>query len=118
MALVATGTTRSAERSEVGRGHAGFFGFAERKTDIEDAEATDEAGGFRCEQRAFQATDGHREVGAERWTGGVVAESARKVDRDAQSAEGFGDAEEGAQFGRERAWKPWPRMPSKIRQNS
>lgn len=99
MAFIAARAPRTTERSQAGRGHAGFFGLAERQADIEDAQATHEAGGFRRKQRTFQAANRDRKVGAERRTSGVVSESARKVDRDAQSAERLGRTEEGAEFG-------------------
>ena len=101
MALIAARAPRTTERREAGCGNAGLFGLAERQADIEDTEATHEAGGFRRKQRAFQAANRDREVRAERRTSGVVAESARKVDRDAESAERLGRTEEGAEFGRE-----------------
>ena len=86
MALVAASAAGTAQRSEGRRGHAGLFGFAEWQADVEDAEPSDKAGGFRREQRTFQTADRDREVGAERRASGVIAESARKVDRDAQPA--------------------------------
>jgi hypothetical protein len=87
MTFVRARAPRLAERGQRGRGHAGLFGFAERQADVEHPEAADGRRGPRRQQRTFQATDGHREVGAERRSCGVVAQAAGQVDRDAQSAE-------------------------------
>ena len=74
MTFIAAGASRLAERSERSGGHAGFFGLAQRQADVEDPQSSDEAGGLRSEQRAFQAAQGNRQVGAEGGPRRVVAE--------------------------------------------
>jgi hypothetical protein len=98
-ALLGVGGARPTQRSQDRVGGAGLGRLRKRQPQVDDAEPADESAGAGREQRAFQAAEGEGDVGAESRAGRVVPETARQVDRHAQSLQRIGGAEEADEVG-------------------